>query len=97
MIELDDGAPPLETILRARRAYYACVSYIDDKVGKILATLRELGLADNTIVLFTADHGDMLGERGLWYKMAPFEGSARVPLIFSAPWLRSPRRSSRCA
>jgi choline-sulfatase len=95
MIELDHGSPPLETILRARRAYYACVSYIDDKVGKILATLRELGLAENTIVLFTADHGDMLGERGLWYKMAPFEGSARVPLIFSAPWLRSPRRVER--
>jgi len=75
---------PKQTLL-ARRGYYAAVSLVDDHVGAILDALAENGLADDTIVLFTSDHGDLLGERGLWYKMAPFEGSIRVPLIVHAP------------
>jgi len=69
----------------ARRAYLGAVSYVDDQVGTLLATLKEARLDENTIVMVLADHGDMLGERGLWYKMSFFEGSARVPLIVSAP------------
>ena len=72
-------------VLRARRGYYGAVSLVDDHLGTILATLAEQGLADDTIVVFTSDHGDMLGERGLWYKMAPFEDSIRVPLLVHAP------------
>jgi len=74
-----------QRIRNARRAYYGAISYIDDKVGELLAALRASGQDRDTIVLFTADHGDMLGERGLWYKMSFFEGSARVPLIVHAP------------
>ena len=85
MCELDVAPPTPEEVERARRGYYACVSYLDDQVGAILATLDELGLRESTVVVFTSDHGDMLGERGLWYKMAPFEDSARVPLIVRAP------------
>lgn len=85
MCELDAAPPSAEEVERARRGYYACVSYLDDQVGALLRRLDELGLRESTVVLFTSDHGDMLGERGLWYKMAPFEDSARVPLIVSAP------------
>lgn len=74
-----------EEIRRARRAYLANVSYFDSKVGAIVKALKDIGEIENTIVIVTADHGDMLGERGLWYKMTFFENSARVPLIFAGP------------
>jgi choline-sulfatase len=68
-----------EQVLHARRGYYGAISLIDDYVGMILDSLD-----DDAVVVFTSDHGDMLGERGLWYKMAPFEQSIRVPLIVRA-------------
>jgi choline-sulfatase len=74
-----------EQALLARRGYFAAISLVDDLLGTILATLDEQGLAGDTVVVVTSDHGDMLGERGLWYKMAPFEDSIRVPLIVHAP------------
>jgi choline-sulfatase len=85
MSGFDQKMPSAEEVRRARRAYYACVSYVDDHVGAIVRRLDELGLRENTVVIVTSDHGDMLGERGLWYKMSPFEQSSRVPLIVSAP------------
>jgi choline-sulfatase len=72
-------------VARARRAYYAAVSYVDDKIGALLDALTATGLRDDTIVIFASDHGDMLGERGLWYKMTFFEDSARVPLLVHLP------------
>jgi choline-sulfatase len=81
-----------ERVRNARHAYYAMISYVDDKIGRLLRTLDATGLADDTIVIFTSDHGEMLGERGLWYKMNFFEWSARVPLVFYAPGLLTPRR-----
>jgi choline-sulfatase len=92
MCGLDDAGIMREHILNARRAYYSAISYIDDKVGQLLQTLSDTGLADDTIVIFTSDHGDMLGERGLWYKMTFFEWSARVPLIVHAPQRFRPQR-----
>ena len=74
-----------EDIKNARRAYYGQISYIDDKIGNLLKALDDTGMKEDTIILFTADHGDMLGEKGLWYKMSFFEGSARVPLLIHAP------------
>ncbi len=74
-----------ESILRARRAYFGSCSYVDDKIGDLLKTLDDCGLSEDTIVVFSGDHGDMLGERGLWYKMHWFEMAARVPLIVYAP------------
>ncbi|PTQ12739.1 choline-sulfatase [Sphingomonas oleivorans] len=79
-------------ILAARRAYYGAISFVDEQVGAILASLEEAGLADDTVVILCGDHGEMLGERGLWYKMNFFEGAARVPLIISAPGIFAPRR-----
>lgn len=74
-----------ENVRAARRAYYAAISYFDDHVGALLGALGEADLAENTIVLVLADHGEMLGERGMWFKMSFHEGSARVPLIIHAP------------
>jgi choline-sulfatase len=76
-----------EHVRRSRRAYFANISYVDDKIGRILAALERCRMAEDTVVVFCADHGDMLGERGLWFKMSFFEGSARVPLLISAPGL----------
>jgi choline-sulfatase len=85
MSGIDDVALSGEQIRRARHAYFAAISYVDDRIGQVLAALAEAGLEDDTVVAFTADHGEMLGERGLWYKMALFEDAARVPLIVRAP------------
>ena len=65
--------------------YYAHCSALDDAMGDILKTLRETGLAENTIVVFTSDHGDMLGSQGLWKKQKPFDESARVPMLIRWP------------
>jgi choline-sulfatase len=82
----NDRTPPTEQQVRnARRAYYGALSYVDAQFGAILDTLHATGLDDDTIVVVTSDHGDMLGERGLWYKMTFFENAARVPLIVHAP------------
>lgn len=80
-----------EHVKKARRAYCANISYLDDKVGELLNTLDSCGFADNTVVVFLSDHGDMLGERGLWYKMNFFEGAARIPLSIAAPGRFTPR------
>ncbi len=78
-------------IRAARRAYYGAISFVDEQVGALLGALEESGLAENTIVVFCTDHGEMLGERGLWYKMNFFEGAARIPLIVHAPGRFAPR------
>ena len=72
-------------VRNARHAYLANTSYVDAQISKILDALTVHGMADRTVVVFTADHGDMLGERGLWYKMNFFEPSARIPMILHAP------------
>lgn len=85
MSGFDRRDPTLEETRRARRSYYAAVSYIDDHVGRIRARLDELGLLESTVIIVTSDHGDMLGEKGLWFKMSPYEQSARVPLVIHGP------------
>ena len=77
---------------RARRGYYGMISYIDRLFGRLAATLRETGFDRNTIVIFTADHGDMVGERGMWFKKTLFEPAVRVPLIVWAPDRFKPSR-----
>jgi len=81
-----DGQPVTEAQTHAaRRAYYGEVSYVDDNIGRVLAALRAARLAEDTIVVVIADHGEMLGERGLWFKMNFYEPACRVPLIVHAP------------
>jgi choline-sulfatase len=71
-----------EDIKRSRRAYFANISYLDDKIGEILETLETT--RQEAVILFVSDHGDMLGERGLWFKMSFYEGSSRVPMMIAA-------------
>ncbi len=90
--------PVNETQVRAaRRAYYGAVAYVDDQIGVLMEALAGARFADNTIVLLLADHGDMLGERGLWYKMNFFEPACRIPLIVHAPARFAARRAADSA
>jgi arylsulfatase A-like enzyme len=77
--------------------YHGYCSYIDAQVGRLLAGLEEEGILDETLVVFASDHGEMLGQRGLWHKMQAYEESLRVPLIISAPWIRQGERSRALA
>ena len=72
-------------IARARQAYYGSISFLDDLIGRLLKALDESDLGGDTALVFTSDHGDMLGERGLWFKKHFFEPSLRVPLFIVAP------------
>lgn len=83
--EIDQYKLTDQEIRRARRAYYAMVSYFDDKVGSILSELKRLDLMQDTIVILTSDHGEMLGEHGMWYKRTFYDQCAKVPLIISWP------------
>jgi len=81
-----------DMVRNARHAYYGAISYVDDRIGELLQALDATGQAENTIVIVTSDHGDMLGERGMWYKMTFFEWASRVPMIFHAPGRFAPAR-----
>ncbi|RJG45934.1 choline-sulfatase [Mesorhizobium sp. DCY119] len=72
-----------EQVRRSRQGYFANISYLDDKVGELISVLERTRMLDDTIIVFCSDHGDMLGERGLWFKMCFFEGAARVPLMIA--------------
>jgi choline-sulfatase len=88
-----DGMPLTDDHVRAaRRAYYGAISYVDDHTSRLLGLLRETSRLDDTVVIVTSDHGEMLGERGAWYKMSFYEGAARVPLVVRAPALFPPGR-----
>ena len=82
--KVEDLTDP-ESMRRVRRAYYALVTYVDRRVGELLDSLEENGFRENTVVIFTSDHGDMLLERGMVQKRTFYEWSTRVPLIFRFP------------
>ena len=81
-----------DDVRAARRGYCASISYVDSLIGSLIETLAICGRLDDTIVIFTSDHGEFLGERGLWYKMSFREPAARIPLIVWQPGLFQPRR-----
>ena len=72
-------------IQQMRSIYYGMVTEVDEWVGKILQRLDELGLANNTLVIFNSDHGEMLGDHGMHRKGVFYEGSAHVPLLMRLP------------
>ncbi|SDR53361.1 choline-sulfatase [Rhizobiales bacterium GAS191] len=92
--DMDASRVTAEQVFRARRAYYGAISYVDDNIGRLTKALAATSLAENTVVIVTSDHGEMLGERGFWYKMSFFEGASRVPLLVHAPTLFPARRVS---
>ncbi len=75
-----------DQIKNSRRAYFANISYLDDKIGEVMEVLETT--RQDAIILFLSDHGDMLGARGLWFKMSFFDGSARVPMMIAAPQMQ---------
>ncbi len=74
-----------EQVRTARAAYYGLVTYMDERIGEVLDTLKESGLAEDTVVVYTSDHGEMAGEHRMWWKSSFYEGSVGVPLIMSWP------------
>jgi len=90
----DEGPIPPEKEQQIVHGYYACISYVDAQVGKVLAALDSLGLRENTIIVFWGDHGYHLGEQDLWCKSTNFELSAKAPLIISAPGMTGNGHSS---
>jgi choline-sulfatase len=79
-----------EQIRVARAAYYGLTQFCDDKIGEILAAIDANNLSDNTIVVYTSDHGESLGEHGLWYKCSFYDPSTKVPLIIRWPGIVKP-------
>jgi len=75
------NALPVEVALRSRRYYLASLAFVDEAIGRILDALEETGELDDTVILFTSDHGDMLGDHHLWRKTYAYEGSARIPWV----------------
>ena len=94
---VDQVNPTPEDVYRSRRGYYASTSYFDDKVGELLGELERLGQLDNTLVLVTADHGDMCGEHGMWFKRTVREWSSRVPLIVAGAGVAAGQRVAQNA
>ncbi len=92
MSAMDDYSVTTADLRAARHGYYANISYIDDLVGQMIAALEATGKLDNSVIVFTSDHGDFLGERGLWYKMSFLEPSAHVPLVIWSPKRFAARR-----
>src|SRR5690606_1657063 len=90
MFRQDEYPVSDEHVHAARHAYYAMVSYVDAQVGRLLDALHAMDLDDSTVVVFTSDHGDMLGERGLWYKWVHFDPAVRIALLTPAPGLANP-------
>ena len=81
----------------AKHAYYGMISYIDSKIAGLRHALERSGMADDTIIILTADHGEMMGERGMWYKQHFFEWASKVPLVMHAPKRWSARRVQKNA
>jgi len=97
-ITLDRPTPELKDPAQAKRRisyYYAGLEQMDEAAGQVLTALDDLGLAENTLVVYTSDHGEMLGEHGLWNKFVFYEPSVAVPLIFRVPGLT--QANARCA
>lgn len=82
---LDGSHRDPDRMRRVRALYYGLVTHVDDAVGRILDTLDDLGIADNTVVLFVSDHGEMLGDHGMGQKFTPYEHSVRIPFLLRWP------------
>ncbi|MXX87638.1 MAG: sulfatase-like hydrolase/transferase [Boseongicola sp. SB0677_bin_26] len=79
-------------VREAKAAYYGLVSFVDDCVGRILSALDRSGQADNTLIVYASDHGDMMGDHGLWTKQVMYEASAGIPMIVAGPGIPEGKR-----
>lgn len=81
-----------EQLYNSRRAYFAMVSHLDELIGGLVDTLESIGQLENTYIFVISDHGEMLGERGMWFKFNPYEASIRVPMIAQGPRFKANHR-----
>ena len=90
---------PDDIVRKGRELYYGLVQWVDEEIGKVLQALEDAGLAENTVVVYTADHGENMGEHGLWWKNCLFDSAARVPLIMRWPgrWPGGQHRAGACS
>ena len=90
---------PDDIVRKGRELYYGLTEWLDDEIGKVLAALAGSQVADNTVVIYTTDHGENMGEHGLWWKNCMYEHAARVPLIvwWPARWTGPQRRTGACS
>ena len=79
------GNFPEQEIEASRRAYYAAISFVDEQLGRVLEALKKRGELENTLIIYTSDHGDMMGDHYMWRKCRPYEGSANIPMILRWP------------
>ena len=93
-----EGVPD-EIVRQGRELYYGLTQWLDDEIGKILWSLADSEVAENTVVIYTTDHGENMGEHGLWWKNVLYEHASRVPLIVSWParWVGGQRRTQACS
>lgn len=90
------GTLPEHIVHRARAAYFAYLAFLDAQIGRLVERLQRTGLLDDTLIVFTSDHGEMLGDHHLWRKTYAYEASARVPLIAVAPGSMNVERNVEC-
>lgn len=90
---------PDDIVRKGRELYYGLTEWLDNEIGKVLKALDQSGLGDNTVVIYTTDHGENMGEHGLWWKNCVYDTAARVPLIINHParWKGTRRRSEACS
>jgi len=90
---------PDEIVSKGRELYYGLTQWVDEEIGKVLQCLADSELANNTVVIYTTDHGENMGEHGLWWKNCMYENASRVPLIISWParWKGGQRRTQTCS
>ncbi|MBN1490788.1 MAG: sulfatase-like hydrolase/transferase [Phycisphaerae bacterium] len=88
-----------DVVRRGRELYYGLTQWVDEQIGEVLAALEASGQADNTVIIYTTDHGENLGEHGMWWKNCMYEHGARVPLIIHWPrrWAGGQRRAGACS
>lgn len=82
---ITEGSITEANIRQVRSVYYAQITYLDDKIGRLLAALDETGQRESTVIVYVSDHGEMLGEHGLWHKCNFYEQSARIPMLIAHP------------
>jgi len=90
---------PKDVVRKGRELYYGLTEWVDEEIGKVLQTLADSEFADNTVVIYTTDHGENMGEHGLWWKNCMYDHAARIPLIVSCParWNGPQRRAGACS
>jgi choline-sulfatase len=90
---------PDDIVRKGRELYYGLTQWLDDEIAKVLKALDDSGLSDDTVVIYTTDHGENIGEHGLWWKNCMYEHAARVPLIISYPprFRKAQRRKGACS